>query len=360
MKAHTNNTSPSATCPEHAIPTFGICGYSGSGKTTLIAELVQNFCREGLRLAVIKQDAHGLDIDREGKDTDLLFRAGADVHICDQGQSFFRSHDTPSLHETIHRLAPLYDLLLVEGHKSADLPYKVWLCKTNETAPPPEATNISLTLPWNANRAATLLALIRERLQAYLEETPIFAGILIGGKSSRMGTPKHLLPACERTWLEQTIATFAPHVAQCVILGNGDLPPSAQHLPRLPDLPDQAGPLAGLRAAMRWGTTTQWVFCACDLPNITPEAVAWLLAQRRPGVRAILPTLTGKLHPEPLLAWYGPPMAAALEQVSRPRDLADYPGVITPEIPAALAPQWLNANTPTDIPQIPSYPSHSE
>ena len=350
MKTQTTKTTPSATSPDCAIPVLGICGYSGSGKTTLIAALVQTFRQEGLRIAVIKQDAHGLDIDRPGKDTDVLFRAGADVHIRDQEQSFFRSHDTPSLHETIHRLAPHYDLLLVEGHKSADLPHKVWLCKPGETALPPEASNISLTLPWNADRVAGLLPLIRERLQASLEEIPLYAGILIGGKSARMGTAKHLLPAGEQTWLEQTIATLAPHVAQCVILGNGGLPPAAQHLPRLPDLPGQAGPLAGMRAAMRWGASAQWVFCACDLPNIKAEAIAWLLAQRRPGIRAILPQRPGKPHPEPLLAWYGPQMAAALEQVSRPRDLASLPSVIRPEIPAALAPQWLNANTPADIP----------
>ncbi len=331
------------------MPVIGICGFSGSGKTTLIARLVQQLQGDGLQIVVIKQDVHGLNIDREGKDTDVLFRAGAAVHIRDQQQSFYRAHTTPPLQETIQALAPQYDLVLVEGHKSAPFPHKFWLCKAGETNPPPEAAGIQQTLPWNTDREAILLPYIRDYLQQACGAAPLYAGILIGGRSTRMGAPKHLLQTGATTWIEHTLATIAPAVPQRLILGAGEMPASIANTPRLPDAPGTSGPLAGMRAAMRWGRSTNWLFCACDMPQVTAEAVAWLLSQRRPGIRAILPQLPGAPHPEPLLAWYSHRMATAIEQVSRPRDLAQYPGVITPEIPSDLANQWFNANTPQDI-----------
>ena len=120
-------------------PVFGICGYSGSGKTTLIEALIRRLRERGLKVGVIKQDAHGLDLDREGKDTDRIFKAGADVFIRDTAQTFARCHrqaDVP-LPCLIKQLGPQYDLILVEGHKTTPLPRKIWLCKADEETPPP-------------------------------------------------------------------------------------------------------------------------------------------------------------------------------------------------------------------------------
>ncbi len=350
MKTNLNlSTSFPSGAAESTVPVIGICGFSGSGKTTLIAKLVHRLQSEGLQVLVIKQDAHGLNIDREGKDTDVLFRAGAAVHIRDQQQCFYRAHTTPSLQEIIHALAPQYDLILVEGHKSATLPHKFWLCKAGGTTPPPEARDIKQALPWNADREAILLPYIHDCLQQACLAAPVYAGILIGGKSTRMGTSKHLLQTGTTTWVEHMLTTMAPFVQQSLILGAGELPAAIAHIPRLPDVPGIRGPLAGMRAAMRWGANTNWVFCACDMPHISTEGAAWLLAQRRPGIRAILPKRPDASRPEPLLAWYSHHMAPALEQVSRPRDIAHYPGAITPEIPTHLENQWCNANTPQDI-----------
>lgn len=46
-----------------------ICGYKNSGKTTLIAALLPLLKEQGLRVAVIKHDSHGFDIDHKGTDT---------------------------------------------------------------------------------------------------------------------------------------------------------------------------------------------------------------------------------------------------------------------------------------------------
>ena len=48
------------------IPVLGFAAYSGTGKTTLIEKLVVSLKAHGLRIAVVKHDAHRIDIDKEG------------------------------------------------------------------------------------------------------------------------------------------------------------------------------------------------------------------------------------------------------------------------------------------------------
>jgi molybdopterin-guanine dinucleotide biosynthesis protein len=84
--------SPAAAEPGFRYPAFGICGYSGAGKTTLIEAHLPRLTARGWRIAVVKQDAHGLSLDRGGKDSDRLFRAGADIVIRDPDQVFIRRH----------------------------------------------------------------------------------------------------------------------------------------------------------------------------------------------------------------------------------------------------------------------------
>jgi len=69
---------------------FGICGWKNSGKTTLIESLIPHLIAQGLSLAVVKHDAHGLEVDRRGKDSDRFFRAGGDVILKGPGEEICR------------------------------------------------------------------------------------------------------------------------------------------------------------------------------------------------------------------------------------------------------------------------------
>ena len=102
----------------------GIAGYSGSGKTTLIEKLIPVLKRDGLRVAVIKHDAHDFDMDKEGKDTFRFTEAGADVvMISSESKSAVLSADKTGLDEmaddAVWRGA---NIVLVEGYKHADIP----------------------------------------------------------------------------------------------------------------------------------------------------------------------------------------------------------------------------------------------
>ncbi|OGV65875.1 MAG: molybdopterin-guanine dinucleotide biosynthesis protein B [Lentisphaerae bacterium RIFOXYC12_FULL_60_16] len=366
MAANNNECSPSHSRPFASIrgwsyPVFGICGFSGSGKTTLIEALVRILHRRGLIVGVVKQDAHGLDIDREGKDTDRIFKAGADVFIRDARQVFTRLHRPPDLGlpDLIARIGSYYDLILVEGHKTTPLPCKIWLCKPEENTCPPEATGIRRILGWTEDRERIAL----EMLDAWLPETwlatPVYAGILIGGASTRMGRPKHLIATGGGTWLHTIVEAVRGCAEKIVILGGGGIPGDLRSLPVLPDAEDAKGPLRGMRAAMRWAPGAGWMFVACDQPHVSRAAIDWLLTQRRPGVRAVMPVVSGISHPEPLLAYYDFRMAPVLEQVRRPCDLALAVGVAHPLVPAELAQAWRNLNSPVDLAGKATHPGES-
>jgi molybdopterin-guanine dinucleotide biosynthesis protein B len=104
-------------------PVIGVCGFSESGKTLLLERLIPRLVAHGLRVAVIKDSDHPLQVDRPGKDSDRLFVAGADVLVNGADQSFLRLHSARmTLDECLARLPAGYDLVLVEGFRSAPIP----------------------------------------------------------------------------------------------------------------------------------------------------------------------------------------------------------------------------------------------
>jgi molybdopterin-guanine dinucleotide biosynthesis protein B len=144
-------------------PVIGICGWSGSGKTTLIEAVVRRLTTDGIRVAVVKHDAHGANIDRPGKDSDRFFSAGADVVLRDPDQIVFRSHRAATeLDHVLERLRPGYDLVLVEGHKTHPMPVKVWLMRTPDDLPPAEVLPVHHLFKPDDDRMTLLLALLRK------------------------------------------------------------------------------------------------------------------------------------------------------------------------------------------------------
>ena len=110
------------------IPIIGFAAWSGTGKTTLLRQLIPWLGARGLRVAVIKATHHDFEIDRPGKDSYELRRAGASqVLIASPHRTALivehaRSVE-PELSDLLVRLdADRLDLVLVEGMRHADLP----------------------------------------------------------------------------------------------------------------------------------------------------------------------------------------------------------------------------------------------
>ena len=177
--------------------------------------------------------------------------------------------------------------------------------------------------------------------------------VLVGGRSRRMAQPKQLLESDGIPLVERAVIALQKQVDRVVLAGDGPVPHSLDGLPQLADVEGLAGPLAGVLAAMRWGRDAAWVAVACDMPNVSREAVSWLLDQRRSGASAVVPRLPGG-RIEPLLALYEPESRKLLEeQVVQGRwglrHLALRDDVISPIPPPDLHSAWINVNTPEEL-----------
>jgi molybdopterin-guanine dinucleotide biosynthesis protein MobB len=338
-------------------PVLGICGWSNSGKTTVIEKVLLDLAEQALSVVVVKRDVHGINLDVEGKDSDRFFQAGADVLIQGPKQSFIRSHfqNNGELALSIPELTVHYDFILFEGHKDIPVP-KVWLQSPDETGPPEGIQNCLAVLGRDEDRLSTIKELIQQRLFESQIRMPVYGCVLIGGQSQRMGRCKHLLPhASGGTWLDYIVGHLQQACAHVVIVGRGDIPGSLASVSRLPDAPDAKGPLAGILAAMRWMPHSNWLVSACDLPQLSMEALNWLLALRGPGIYGALPRLKRSPGLEPLLAFYSGRCRRLIEvQVAQddfcPLSLARHSRVITPRIPSGLAHSWHNVNSPEECP----------
>ncbi|MDC7287098.1 molybdopterin-guanine dinucleotide biosynthesis protein B [Blautia schinkii] len=106
------------------IPVIAFAGYSNSGKTTIIKALIPLLKAHGLRVAVLKHDAHSFEMDHQGRDTWEYANAGADVIAISSPKKMAyietRSQEL-SVWELIERIDNA-DLILVEGYKSEPLP----------------------------------------------------------------------------------------------------------------------------------------------------------------------------------------------------------------------------------------------
>ncbi|WP_457576086.1 molybdenum cofactor guanylyltransferase [Desulfomarina sp.] len=192
-------------------------------------------------------------------------------------------------------------------------------------------------------------------LDSLVYRIPLWACVLIGGKSSRMGRPKHLLPGPDgRSWLERTVETLRPFVTDIIISGAGEVPKGLSTLRRLPDAIGTVGPLAGILSATGWLPMASWILVACDMPDIQSRALAWLAGQRAAGRWGIVPRLSEDGFLEPLLACYDMRAATIFEELRQQNIMkisrvGVHPKIYNPVIPGELNGSWRNINTPEQL-----------
>jgi molybdopterin-guanine dinucleotide biosynthesis protein B len=105
-----------------SIPIVSVVGNSGAGKTTFLEKLVPELKRRGFRVAVIKHDAHGFDMDRPGKDTYRLTEAGGDIVMIAGREklALLEALDGErSLDELVTMVSDRVDIILTEGYRTA-------------------------------------------------------------------------------------------------------------------------------------------------------------------------------------------------------------------------------------------------
>lgn len=110
---------------DRQIPYVSFSAKSGTGKTTYLEKLVSCLKEKGLRIALIKHDAHGFEIDQPGKDSYRLRKAGVDTMILAGPDQTARLENhtfgEPSLNQLISSVEHA-DLILIEGYKFGSQP----------------------------------------------------------------------------------------------------------------------------------------------------------------------------------------------------------------------------------------------
>lgn len=335
------------------LPILGVCGFSGSGKTTLIVEILSRLEKRGLKIAVVKHSSSSLQLDKPSKDSDRFFQAGAHVYLSNDRQSFvrYKSANSPSFNYQLLELARLYDLVLVEGYKHTPIS-KIWLLGDGEEIRPDDCHSVLGVLPRGDQRADLFMTFFEGWLAKRWLAPPVYGCLLIGGNSSRMGRPKHLICQDGKSWLSEAIEKLNAVCERVVVAGVGDIPKKCDIL-QLADPPGINGPMAGMISALRWHPWAVWLMVACDMPDLSVASLTWLLEQRQPGRWAILPTVK-KSKPEPLLACYDFRIQRCMEEMliggnCRPSNLSGQEKVATLAPPASLAGSWRNVNYSSEI-----------
>ena len=105
-------------------PILSVVGNSGSGKTVYLEKLIPELKSRGLRLGIVKNDAHGFDIDIPGKDSWRLTQAGADITMIASPHKLAvveQWEKKENLEQIASRLSNV-DLIITEGFRTADAP----------------------------------------------------------------------------------------------------------------------------------------------------------------------------------------------------------------------------------------------
>lgn len=101
------------------IPVISLVGKSDCGKTTYLEKLISEMKRRGFKVATIKHDVHGFDIDKPGKDTWRHAQAGADI-VCissPQKMAMIKKVEQELLLDEVIAYIDGVDIIFTEGYK---------------------------------------------------------------------------------------------------------------------------------------------------------------------------------------------------------------------------------------------------
>ncbi len=193
--------------------------------------------------------------------------------------------------------------------------------------------------------------------------SPPPALILAGGRSSRMGTDKLLLPFGNKTLLSHIAERLAPQVSSVAVNAAASLPlpPDFRQVPDT--LPNQPGPLAGVLAGLQdladhQARATHLLTVPSDAPFFPTNVAARLQAAASAGDMIAVASSGGRIHTvfglwpvsiaQDLAHWLSLPNNRRLSDflARHPSVAVDWP-LIETEI-GSLDP-FMNLNTPADM-----------
>lgn len=122
--------------------------------------------------------------------------------------------------------------------------------------------------------------------------------VLVGGKSTRMGQDKALLPWHSQRLVEKVASTVAAVTGSVTLVGHPERYGSLGIF-CLADRRPELGPLAGIEAALEAAQGEWNLIVGCDMPDINVDALRGLLdqADRTHASCVAVRDIAGQIHP---------------------------------------------------------------
>lgn len=174
--------------------------------------------------------------------------------------------------------------------------------------------------------------------------------VLAGGRSSRMGRDKALLPFHGRPLVEHVAAQARGVTDNITLVGDISRYTNLGY-PVIEDIFPGHGPLSGLHAALT-STRSEWnLILACDMPELTAEFLVRLMAQAEAGQAAAVIPVGPDSVPQPLCAAYRRRCAPLITRALENRVYKVTEGLAALDIefwPVPHSHYFRNLNTPED------------
>lgn len=125
--------------------------------------------------------------------------------------------------------------------------------------------------------------------------------ILAGGASSRMGCPKHLLPASGGTMIDSIIDRLGGMFAETIIAGRS-IELNRNDARIVEDIRPERSPLVGILSGMKESSTPNVFVIGCDMPFVQLGVINSLTSRKDDTNAIVIPVI--RRYFEPLCAIY--------------------------------------------------------
>ena len=245
----------------HWPPVLGISGFSKCGKTTLLEMLIhQANTSKHWQIMALKKHGHGMHLEDGAKDSFRFHQSGADSFLHDITQLLVHTHHENSLEMMLEWIPGYYDIILVEGHRHAEIP-KLWLTNSQKATTNAKETSIPhdpyilTVLPEGKDRAEQAWAWLESWMENTWRQLPLAIGIY---------GQEH---ACNRQTLLNTIS-WAKNISQtvvCFIHKSTDLNMETSDMMPILAAADVPGWWLPIDQAFRLLPQKRWLFVPPDL-----------------------------------------------------------------------------------------------
>lgn len=135
--------------------------------------------------------------------------------------------------------------------------------------------------------------------------------VLAGGESSRMGYPKHLLPAAGGTLIDHIIDNLGNLFSEVLVAGRG-LEQNRTDIRFVEDLKLLRSPLVGILTGMKESNNPDVFVMGCDMPFVRADLIRYLTSRKSSKSDIVIPVVKG--YYEPLCAVYSCSIADRISQ----------------------------------------------